>query len=437
MAKKKARLIEVEVTGRHYRPFIGKWHAEGTIHFDTAVVPFIAEKEGERWIIDFEPPKAYDNLTCEEAQRLVEEALEEEKRFVSLDLRSRRKSKTRRILQEERVDQKVQLAHGGGGTLMFSLIHELIVPAFGEKNLQRLEDAAVLRAQKRSLAFTTDTYVVRPLFFPGGDIGKLAICGTINDLATAGAKPIALSFSIVVEEGFALSDLKRIVTSAAETAKAARVPVVTGDTKVVEKGAADQLFINTAGVGIPHKNARLSIANAKPRDAVIITGTIGDHGISVMSRRKGLAFDISVESDVAPLADLATALLDRFGTKIHTIKDPTRGGVASALNEIAEASNVEIIIEEAALPIRVEVQAACEMLGIDPLVVANEGKLLLVVSGRIAEDVVRYLRRRKESRDAAIIGHVVSGRPRVVLRTSIGGARILDMPFGEQLPRIC
>jgi len=337
MAKKKARLIEVEVTGRHYRPFIGKWHAEGTIHFDATVVPFIAEKEGERWIIDFEPPKAYDRLSCEEAQKLVEEALEGEKRFVSLDLRLRRKRKTRHILQEERVDQKVQLAHGGGGTLMFSLIHDLLLPAFGKKNLGRLEDAAILRIQKQPLAFTSDTYVVRPLFFPGGDIGKLAICGTLNDLATAGAKPLALSFCIVVEEGFALSDLKRIVTSAAETAKKARVPVVTGDTKVVEKGAADQLFINTAGVGVPHKNARLSIANAKPHDAVIITGTIGDHGISVMSRRKGLAFDISVESDATPLANLATALLDRFGTKIHTIKDPTRGGVASALNEIAEA----------------------------------------------------------------------------------------------------
>jgi len=437
MAKKRARMIEVEVTGRHYRPFIGKWHAEGAVHFDATAVPFVAEKEGERWLIDFEPPKAYDKTTKEEARRLIEEALDGQKRFVSLDLQLRRKRKTRRILPEERVEEKVQLAHGGGGTLMFSLIHDLFVPAFGEKALARLEDAAVIRAAKQPIAFTSDTYVVRPLFFPGGDIGRLAICGTVNDLATAGAKPIALSFSIVVEEGFTLSDLKKITDSAARTAREAGVPVLTGDTKVVEKGAADGLYINTAGIGIPHRNARLSISNAKPNDAIIITGTIGDHGIAVMSRRRGLAFDIKVESDVAPLARLATSLLDRFGRKIHTIKDPTRGGLASALNEIAEASGVEIIIEENALPIRVEVLAACEMLGLDPLVVANEGKLLLVVSGRIAEDVVRYLRRRPEGRKAAVIGRVVAGRPRVVLRTAIGGARILDMPYGEQLPRIC
>lgn len=437
MSKKRPRMIEVEVTGRHYRPFIGKWHAEGNVHFDTSAVPFVAEKEGERWLIDFEVPKNYDKTLQEEALRLIEEALDGQKRFVSLDLRLRKKRKTRRILTKERVEQKIHLAHGGGGTLMFALINDLFVPAFGEKNLARLEDTATIRAQKTHIVFTSDSYVIRPIFFPGGDIGRLAVSGTLNDLATAGAKPIALSFSLILEEGFSVPDLNRIVRSAAATAAEAAVPIVTGDTKVVEKGAADSIFINTAGIGIPHPDARLSISNAKPGDSVIITGTVGDHGIAVMSRRKGLAFDIKVESDVAPLSRLAVALLDRFGRRIHTIKDPTRGGLASALNEIAEASNVEIIVEEDAIPIKIEVQAACEMLGLDPLVVANEGKLILVVSNRVAEEVVRYLRRRREGRNAAVIGRVVEGVPRVVLRTSIGGARIVDMPYGEQLPRIC
>jgi len=437
MAKKRPRMIEVEVTGRHYRPFIGKWHAEGAVHFDATAVPFVAEKEGERWLIDFDAPAEYDVAAQDEARRLIEEALESQRRFVSLDLRLRKKRRTRRLLPQERVEEKIHLAHGGGGTLMFALINDLFVPEFGRKALGRLEDAATVRTRKTPIAFTTDTYVVRPIFFPGGDIGRLAVSGTLNDLATAGAKPLALSFSVVIEEGFPLSWLERIVKSAAATAAEAGVPIVTGDTKVVEKGAADSIFVNTAGIGIPHQNARLSISYAKPGDAVIITGTVGDHGIAVMSRRKGLAFDIKVESDVAPLSKLALALLDRFGKKIHVIKDPTRGGLASALNEIAEASEVEIILEETAIPLKIEVQAACEMLGLDPLVVANEGKLILIVSSRIADDVVRYLRRRKESRQAALIGRVVAGKPRVVLRTSVGGARILDMPYGEQLPRIC
>ena len=436
--RKRVRLVEVEVSGRHYRPFDGTWHAEGTVTFDSTPVAFTADREDGAWSVTMEKVKGYDAHSVAEARRLVTTALEEERKFVSLELKTKAKRVTRQLLVEKHVEEKVKLAHGGGGTLMLGLIRDLFLPLLGGKVLSRLEDAAVIRVGGERLAFTTDSYVVRPLFFPGGDIGRLAVAGTVNDLATGGARAKALSIGLIVEEGFPLADLKRIIESVAATAKEARVHVVTGDTKVVERGAADGVYINSAGVGLVPQGVHPSPHKARPGDAVIVTGTIGDHGIAVMSRRKGMAFDVDVVSDVAPLGAMTAGLLERFGADVRCLKDPTRGGLAAALNEIAEQSGVQIEMDEARIPIRAGVISACEMLGFDPLLVANEGKMVVVARGRSAADVVKYLRRRREARQAAVVGRVVArGAPRVAMRTAIGGIRIVDMPYGEQLPRIC
>jgi hydrogenase expression/formation protein HypE len=334
------------------------------------------------------------------------------------------------------LEDKILLAHGSGGKLSHDLVKQNFVPLFDNTFLNKLDDSAVFELKGR-LAFTTDSYVVNPIFFPGGDIGKLAVCGTVNDLAMMGAVPKYLSIALVIEEGLAMSDLKRIMESIKEAAQESGVMIVTGDTKVVNKGSADKLFINSAGVGIVPSGVDISGSNAKVGDKIILSGSIGDHGIAVISQREGLQFSSSVKSDCAPLNKLVAEMLDT-GVEIHCMRDPTRGGLASTLNEFASSSNVGIRIEEKDILIREGVQAACELLGFDPLYVANEGKLVAVVSAGAAQKLVKAMRRNKYGKEAAIIGEVVAEHPgRVVMKTRMGASRIVDMLVGEQLPRIC
>ncbi len=332
--------------------------------------------------------------------------------------------------------KEILLAHGGGGTLMHDLIKNVIASRLSNPVLDRLDDSALLDTGGR-LAFTTDSYVVRPLFFKGGDIGKLAVCGTVNDLAMQGAKPLAISLSFIIEEGFPLDDLKKIVKSVGSAVKAADVFVATGDLKVVERDGADKLFVNTSGIGSVRKDVNVSSHYAKVGDAVIINGYIADHGVSILCEREGLEFESPVKSDCAPLAGLTQAILSTT-KRIHCMKDPTRGGLAAALNEIASSSRVSIEIEESAIPVRRATLAACEMLGLDPLVVANEGKVVVVCSETVASTVIRTMRKHKYGKASKIIGRIVNkGKPEVILGTTIGGSRIVDMPYGELLPRIC
>jgi hydrogenase expression/formation protein HypE len=334
------------------------------------------------------------------------------------------------------MEDKILLAHGSGGKLSHDLVKQNFVPLFDNTFLNKLDDSAVLELKGR-LAFTTDSYVVNPIFFPGGDIGKLAVCGTVNDLSMSGAVPKYLSIALIIEEGFLISDLKRVIASIKKAAQEAGVKVVTGDTKVVNKGGADKLFINSAGVGVVPSGVDISGSNARVGDKVILSGSIGDHGIAVISQREGLQFSSSVKSDCAPLNKLVAAMLDS-GVGIRCLRDPTRGGLASTLNEFVESSKVGIRIEEASLPVHEGVQAACELLGFDPLYVANEGKLVAVVAANGAEKIVEVMRRNKYGREAAIIGVVVPEHPgRVVMGTRMGASRIVDMLVGEQLPRIC
>jgi len=334
------------------------------------------------------------------------------------------------------MEDKILLAHGSGGKLSHDLVKQNFVPLFDNTFLNKLDDSAVFELKGR-LAFTTDSYVVNPIFFPGGDIGKLAVCGTVNDLSMSGAVPKYLSIALIIEEGLLLSDLKRIMGSIKKAAQEAGVKIVTGDTKVVNKGSADKLFINSAGVGVIPSSVDISGSNARVGDKVILSGSIGDHGIAVISQREGLQFSSSVKSDCAPLNKLVAEMLDS-GVEIRCLRDPTRGGLASTLNEFAESSKVGIRIEEETLPVHEGVQAACELLGFDPLYVANEGKLVAVVAAKGAEKVVEAMRLNKYGKEAAIIGEVVSEHPgRVILKTRMGASRIVDMLVGEQLPRIC
>jgi hydrogenase expression/formation protein HypE len=334
------------------------------------------------------------------------------------------------------MEDKILLAHGGGGKLSHDLVKQNFVPLFDNTFLNKLDDSAVFELKGR-LAFTTDSYVVNPIFFPGGDIGKLAVCGTVNDLSMMGAVPKYLSIALIIEEGLLMSDLKLIIGSIKKAAQEAGVKVVTGDTKVVNKGSADKLFINSAGVGVIPSGVDISGSNAKFGDKIILSGSIGDHGIAIISQREGLQFSSSVKSDCAPLNKLVAGMLDS-GVEIRCLRDPTRGGLSSTLNEFAESSRVGIRIEEASLPVHEGVQAACELLGFDPLYVANEGKLVAVVSANGAEKVVEAMRRNKYGKEAAIIGDVVSEHPgRLVMKTRMGASRIVDMMVGEQLPRIC
>jgi len=339
-------------------------------------------------------------------------------------------------------EDRLLLAHGGGGTLMRDLIEKTIAPRLPRAETIGLEDSAVLDTPGGRVAFTTDSYVVRPLFFPGGDIGRLAVCGTVNDLAMAGAVPRYVSLALIVEEGLPLRDLERILDSIQTAAKEAAVEIVTGDTKVVERGSADGLFINTAGIGFVPDGVSLGPAEVKPGDRVIVNGPIGDHGIAIVSEREGLEFRTPVVSDVAPLGSVVAGML--AAADVHCLKDPTRGGVAAALNEIVAgdggvvaAAGVGIRLHEAAIPIRPEVRGACDMLGFDPLYVANEGKVIVICPEAGADAIVQAL-----SGDAlgppAVIGEVTESDPGIVtMATGVGGTRIVDWPYGEQLPRIC
>lgn len=331
---------------------------------------------------------------------------------------------------------KILLAHGSGGKLSHDLVEKNFVPVFKNPLLDKLDDSAVFDLSGR-LAFTTDSYVVSPIFFPGGDIGKLAVCGTVNDLAMSGATPLYLSISLVVEEGFPLSDLQRVITSVQKSAEEAEVKVVTGDTKVVNRGSADKLFINTTGIGLVPPGVDISSSKAEPGDKIILSGTIGDHGIAVLSEREGLQFSVPIESDCAPLHKLVAEMLET-GSTIHCLRDPTRGGVASTLNEIARQSKVGIEIEEERIPVQEAVRATCELLGFDPLYVANEGKLVAVVPEPDAEKVLAKMRHNQCGTQSTIIGEIVAEHPgRVVMRTSLGASRVIDMLVGELLPRIC
>jgi len=334
------------------------------------------------------------------------------------------------------LEDKILLAHGSGGKLAHDLVEKSFIKALANPLLARLNDSAVFDVSGR-LAFTTDSYVVSPIFFPGGDIGKLAVCGTVNDLAMSGAKPLYLSLSFIIEEGFYLSELEQVVESVQKAAQEAGVKVITGDTKVVTRGSADKLFINTAGVGIIAEGIDISGAKAKPGDKVILSGTIGDHGIAVISQREGLSFSTKLKSDCAPLGELVAEMLN-VSPNIHCLRDPTRGGLATSLNELAKKSKVSIRIEEEKIPVREEVLAACEMLGFDPLYVANEGKLVAIVPSEDADKAIKAMRRNKYGQDAAIIGEVEAEPPgRVVMKTVLGAHRIVDMLVGDLLPRIC
>jgi len=333
-------------------------------------------------------------------------------------------------------DEKILLAHGSGGKLGHDLVEKGFLPALDNPLLSKMDDSAVFEAEGR-LAFTTDSYTVTPIFFPGGDIGKLAICGTVNDLAMSGAVPSYLSLSFIIEEGFPMSDLGKIVNSIKEAAEEAGVKVVTGDTKVVNKGNVDKLFINTAGVGVVPQGVNISGSNAKPGDTLILSGPLGHHGIAVMAVREGLKFATQVKSDCAPLNRLVAEMLE-VSSEIHCLRDPTRGGLATTLNEFAAQSGVGILIYEDTIPVMDEVRAACEMLGFDPLHIANEGRLVAVVAPDDAEKMLKQMRRNKYGAEAAIIGEVREEHPgEVVMRTSLGASRIVDMLVGELLPRIC
>jgi hydrogenase expression/formation protein HypE len=332
-------------------------------------------------------------------------------------------------------DERVLLAHGAGGRLMAELIDGLFRRHLGFDG--RGDDCTLLDLPAGGgLAFTTDSYVVDPIFFPGGDIGRLAVCGTVNDLATAGARPVALSASFILEEGLPLEELDRVVASMAAAAREAKVRVLTGDTKVVPRGQADKLFITTSGVGLRPEGRIISGREAKPGDRVLVSGTVGDHGLAVLSAREGLRFDSPLVSDCAPLADMVEATL--AAAEVHCLRDPTRGGLASALNEIAAQSGVCLEIEEAAVPVAVAVRAACEMLGLDPLGAACEGKMLALVPPEAASAALEALRGHAHGRAAAEIGRVLGSPPgRVYLRTITGAQRPLERPLGEQMPRIC
>lgn len=331
----------------------------------------------------------------------------------------------------------IVLGHGSGGTLSADLLRTLILPAYSNDVLARMEDQATIEINGARLAFTTDSFVVKPLFFPGGDIGSLAVHGTVNDLAMGGARPRFLSVAFILEEGFATAELRRIAESIGRAAQACGVVVVTGDTKVVERGSGDGVFINTAGIGVVPEGVQLSASQARPGDAVILSGSIGDHGIAILSRREGLELETAVESDSAPLHRLVSRMLE-VTREIRCLRDPTRGGLASTLNELAAQSRVGIVIEEEQLLIHEGVRGACELLGLDPLYVANEGKLVAIVPAACAEALVCAMREDPLGRDAAVIGAVNGRDPGVVLmRTRYGTMRIVGMLAGDQLPRIC
>ena len=334
------------------------------------------------------------------------------------------------------MEDKILLAHGSGGKLSHELVKKSFLARLSNPWLEKLDDSAVIELRGQ-IAFTTDSYVVSPLFFPGGDIGRLAVCGTINDLSMSGAKPIYLSLSLIIEEGFPITDLDRIVGSIQKTADEAEVKIVTGDTKVVHRGAADKLFINTTGIGIVPPGVDISGSNAKPGDTIIINGPIGDHGIAVLSQREGLKFSSPLDSDCAPLNSLVAEMLTAC-RDIHCLRDPTRGGLATTLNEIAGQSGVGIFLDEESIPVRPAVRAMCELLGLEPIHIANEGKLVAVVPPSNADRVLAKMRQNKYATEATVIGRVAAEQPgQVVMKTVLGTSRIIGMLVGDLLPRIC
>ncbi|WLE96917.1 MAG: hydrogenase expression/formation protein HypE [Candidatus Electrothrix communis] len=341
-----------------------------------------------------------------------------------------------------RPKETVLLGHGSGGTLSRELVEQVFLPELGEAAPRALDDAAIIatldqgQRQGQRLALSTDSHVVEPLFFPGGDIGHLAVCGTVNDLAMVGAKPLALTCGFILEEGLPFDTLRRVLASMRAAAQEAGIHFAAGDTKVVQRGSADKLFINTSGVGLVDQGVQISGANARPGDVIILSGTIGDHGIAVLAAREGLGFDTDLVSDAAPLNHLVQSML--AAGEVHTLRDPTRGGLATSLVEISEQSKISLLIEEDKLPVKPAVRAACEMLGFDPLFIANEGKLVAFVPPEDAEAVLATMRQTRYGEDAAIIGRVINAdKAEVRLRTAIGGTRLLDMLPGELLPRIC
>jgi hydrogenase expression/formation protein HypE len=331
----------------------------------------------------------------------------------------------------------ILLGHGSGGKLSAELVREVFLPALHNPILDRLDDQGIFAIGDQRVAMTTDSFVVKPLFFPGGDIGSLAVHGTVNDLAMCGAKPLFLSVAFIIEEGFAVEELRRIVSSLHRAADEAGVQVITGDTKVVERGKGDGVFINTTGIGIVPEGLELSADRARPGDKVLLSGPIGEHGIAIQAQREGLEFETTIQSDSAALHNLVATML-AASSEIRCMRDPTRGGVSSTLNEIAEQSQVGIELEERTIPVREEVRGACELLGLDPLYVANEGKLIAIVAPEAAEEVLRAMRRHPLGSAAQIIGTVNEDRQHLVtMRTSLGTTRIVDMLAGDQLPRIC
>ena len=332
----------------------------------------------------------------------------------------------------------VLMAHGSGGTMMRDIIEQLFFEAYAGDTLRRGDDAATLDIAGGRVAFSTDTFVVTPHFFPGGDIGHLAVCGTVNDVATSGATPCYLSCGFVLEEGYPLDDLRRVCASMAATAKEAGVEIVTGDTKVVNRGHGDGIYINTAGIGELRDGVDLSASHIKPGDKVLVSGSIGDHGIAIISTREELSFSTQIESDAAPLNHMIAAVLDACPAgSVRAFRDPTRGGLASTLNEFASTAHVDIRVDEDEVPVHDQVRGACEMLGYDVFQVANEGKMVCVCAPEAADAALAAMRADKYGAEAAIIGEVLEGDGRVYLRTSFGSERILDMLVGEQLPRIC
>lgn len=333
--------------------------------------------------------------------------------------------------------KQVMLAHGGGGKLSQQLIQKMMLQQFKNEFLEPLHDGAVFSVNGKRMAFSTDSYVVNPIFFPGGDIGKLAVYGTVNDLAMCGAQPLYLSVAFIIEEGLQMEELWQIILSMQDAAKQAGVLLITGDTKVVDKGKGDKIFINTSGVGIIDDEVDIHPKRVQVGDKIILSGSIAEHGIAIMSVREGLEFEFPIQSDCAPLNDLVKTMFD-VSKKIHVLRDPTRGGVASVLNEIAQQANVGIFISELHIPVEEAVKGACEILGLDPLYVANEGKLIAFVSADETDKVLSVMKKHPFGKKSVVIGEVVSDHPRtVVMESSIKGTRIVDMLSGEQLPRIC
>jgi len=333
--------------------------------------------------------------------------------------------------------KEIVLAHGSGGTLSRQLVDKIILPQFRNELLEPLHDGAIFSLGEQRLAFTTDSFVVNPIFFPGGDIGKLAIHGTVNDLAMCGARPRYLSASFILEEGLPMEDFWRVVQSMRAAADDAMVALVTGDTKVVDRGKADKIFINTSGIGVVPAGLNIHPARAQVGDKIIINGPIAVHGIAIMSVREGLEFETEIASDTAPLYELVEVLI-AAKIDLHVLRDPTRGGVTSALAEIAQSARLGMLLDEAAIPISEEVKGACEILGLDPLYVANEGKFIAIVAKEDADAALAALRSHLSGKEAAIIGEIVQQHPgMVMMRTRVGGTRVVDMLSGEQLPRIC